>query len=207
MFRLDDADTTIRNMDVRKICLNTWDRICDRVSILASDLRFYWVVRDKSVLYGSLLAFGLVTGVALFISYMIQYSEDNKQIRCLALNIYHEARGEPTAGQFAVAEVTMNRVRSKRYPDTVCGVVYQQNWDQLRKRYVGMFSWTELDEPPVIKSKFWRQSFDIARKVYDGDYVPIGKLQGSLFYHARQIRPSWIKHKKPLARIGNHIFY
>ena len=99
----------------------------------------------------------------------------------------------------------MNRVQSRHYPNTVCKVVYQRNWDPLRKRYVGMFSWTELDEPPRLKSQFWSQSVRVARKVYGGDYIP--KLKGALFYHARQIRPSWARNKKPKARIGNHIFY
>src|SRR5881227_4294028 len=69
-------------------------------------------------------------------------------LRCLAQNVYFEARGEPVAGQYAVAEVTMNRKASGRYSDTVFGVVYQKNWDPIRKRYVGAFSWTEFDTLP-----------------------------------------------------------
>ena len=46
---------------------------------------------------------------------------------CLALNIYFEARNQPTSGQIAVAEVTLNRVASRNYPNTVCGVVKQSN--------------------------------------------------------------------------------
>jgi len=192
-------------MDVQRYWHDIRKKVSDRISFLASDLRFFWVVRDKTGLYMVLAAIGLLASVSLFTAYMLKNGEDNKQIRCLALNIYHEARGEPKAGQYAVAEVTMNRVRSRHYPDTVCKVVYQRNWDQLRKRYVGMFSWTEFDEPPRIKSQFWHQSLKIAQNVYNGDYTP--KLKGALFYHARQIRPSWIKGKKPLAKIGNHIFY
>jgi len=192
-------------MDVQRYWHDFREKVSDRISFLASDLRFIWVVKDKSGLYLVLAAIGLLAGVSLFTAYMLKYGEDNEQVRCLALNIYHEARGEPRAGQYAVAEVTMNRVRSKHYPDSVCKVVYQRNWDQLRKRYVGMFSWTEFDEPPRIKSQFWQQSMKIAQNVYAGDYTP--KLKDALFYHARQIRPSWIKGKKPLAKIGNHIFY
>jgi len=143
--------------------------------------------------------------VSAFTSYMIHYDNEKTQIRCLALNIYHEARGEPSVGQYAVAEVTMNRVHSKHYPDTVCNVVYQKNWDPSRKRYVGMFSWTELDESPKLKSRFWKQSVRVAKKVYDGDYIPI--LNGALFYHALYVNPRWARTMKPLARIGDHIFY
>ncbi|NIO43392.1 MAG: hypothetical protein GTO41_26515, partial [Burkholderiales bacterium] len=57
-----------------------------------------------------------------------------QELNCLALNVYHEARGEPMAGQYAVAEVTMNRVASRRYPNTVCKVVFQKKWDVLRGR-------------------------------------------------------------------------
>jgi len=192
-------------MDVQRYWHDIRERVSNRISFLASDLRFFWVVKDKTGLYLVLAAIGLLAGVGLFTAYMLKYDDDNEQIRCLALNIYHEARGEPRAGQYAVAEVTMNRVRSKHYPDTVCQVVYQRNWDQLRKRYVGMFSWTEFDEPPRLKSRFWQQSLTIANKVYKGNYTPV--LKGALFYHARQIRPSWIKGKTPLAKIGNHIFY
>jgi len=192
-------------MDVRKHWDDFREMISTRLSSIATDLRFVWTVKDKTGLFLVLAAIGLLAGVGLFTSFMIQYNKDNQEVRCLALNIYHEARGEPKAGQYAVAEVTMNRVRSKYYPDTVCEVVYQRNWDQIRKRYVGMFSWTELDEPPRIKSRFWQQSVAIAKNVYDGDHIP--ELKGALFYHARQVRPSWIKGKKPLARIGNHIFY
>lgn len=194
-------------MDVRKYLDDLRDRASTRISILASDLRFIWVVKDKTGLYFALVALVLLAGVGVFTSFMLKYNEDNKQIRCLALNIYHEARGEPKEGQYAVAEVTMNRVRSKHYPNTVCSVVFQKNWDEIRKRYVGMFSWTELNEPPQLKSRFWNQSFAIAENVYNGDYVPIKKLKGALFYHARQIHPSWTKNKKPVAKIGNHIFY
>jgi len=190
---------------VRKHWDDFRETISTRVSLIATDLRFAWTVKDKTWLYLVLATFGLLAGVSLFTAYMIRYNKDNQEIRCLALNIYHEARGEPKAGQYAVAEVTMNRVRSKYYPDTVCEVVYQRNWDQIRKRYVGMFSWTELDEAPRIKSRFWQQSVAVAKNVYDGNYVP--KLKDALFYHARQIRPSWIKGKKPVAKIGNHIFY
>lgn len=179
------------------------------VSALASrwwsDLRFYWTVKDKTLLFLGLMIPIMFTGFGMFISNALNQRVENEQIRCLAMNIYHEARGEPLAGQFAVAEVTMNRVRSKHYPNSVCEVVYQRNWDQIRKRYVGMFSWTELDEQPRIKSRFWQQSVEVARRVYRDDYRPT--LKGALFYHARQIRPSWIKNKKPKARIGNHIFY
>lgn len=130
---------------------------------------------------------------------------ERQGLTCLALNVYFEARGEPMAGQYAVAEVTMNRVASGRYPDTVCGVVYQRNWDYLRKRYVSAFSWTEFKTRPEPRGEEWRQALKIAEEVYYRRQEP--KLANALHYHADYIKPSWSRELKPLARIGNHIFY
>lgn len=179
--------------------------ITARLSIWWSDLRFRWVIGDKMILaFGGLISVVIIS----FSLFLFQYSDirdASREVTCLALNIYHESRGEPRAGQFAVAEVTMNRVASKHYPNTVCEVVYQQNWDVRRKRLVGMFSWTELDKKPELKSSLWRHSRKIAEAVFDGDYIP--KLSGALFYHARYIKPRWARYKRPKARIGQHIFY
>src|SRR5688572_22282571 len=58
------------------------------------------------------------------------------ELRCLAENIYFEARGEPLKGQYAVAEVTLNRMVSPFFPDSECDVVHEKRWDPLRKRFV-----------------------------------------------------------------------
>lgn len=130
---------------------------------------------------------------------------DERNVACLARNVYFEARGEPMAGQYAVAEVTMNRRASGRYPDTICGVVYQQNWDPLRKRYVGAFSWTELSSVPAPMGEEWQRAWKVAETVYHGRQAPV--LEDALFYHASYVKPSWAKGKQPIARIGRHVFY
>ncbi|TLZ19962.1 MAG: hypothetical protein E6K26_04220, partial [Gammaproteobacteria bacterium] len=61
-------------------------------------------------------------------------------LRCLAENIYFEARGEPIAGQYAVAEVTLNRTQAQHFPHTVCEVVHETRWDPGRRRHVADFS-------------------------------------------------------------------
>jgi len=104
-----------------------------------------------------------------------------------------------------VAEVTLNRVASPRYPNTICEVVYQKNWDRIRRRYVGAFSWTEFDTRPKLKQKEWQRSTKIAEAVYHQHKEP--EVDGALFYHARSIKPSWARKKKPVAHIGQHIFY
>lgn len=166
---------------------------------------FYWHTRDRSNWLFFCLLILPATAVALVIYFSLTQRDDNQQLVCLALNVYHEARGEPTAGQYAVAEVTMNRVASSRYPNTVCKVVYEKNWDYIRHRYVAAFSWTEFDSVPKPEKRMWQQAWDVANVVYFNRHA--SKLQGVLLYHARHIRPSWARGRKPVARIGRHVFY
>ncbi len=166
---------------------------------------FHWQLKDKTAYVLVSLFILVIVSVPLLSYQLVQYKKYQQEIKCLALNIFHEARSESEAGQLAVAGVTLNRVASKRYPDTVCEVVYQKRWDRIRKRYVSQFSWTEFDEPPKLKSKAWYRAWEIAEKAYQQkDRI---HLKGAIFYHARYIRPSWARKKKPIARIGSHIFY
>lgn len=168
-------------------------------------LLFYWHTRDRSDWpFFSLLTLPVIA-VALITYFSLTQRDDNQQLVCLALNVYHEARGEPLAGQYAVAEVTMNRVASSRYPNTVCEVVFEKNWDYIRRRYVAGFSWTEFDSVNKPQARMWKQAWDVANAVYFKRHEP--ELEGVLFYHARHIRPSWARGKKPVARIGRHVFY
>lgn len=172
-------------------------------------MQSWWYTRDKS----QLGFVGALLGVLLLISAgfygLIADAEHNKQVnrdlRCLALNIYHEARGESEAGRYAVAEVTMNRVDSRYFPDTICKVVHEQRWDRIRKRHVGAFSWTELDLKADLSDPAYKNAKKIAEDVYYQRHQP--RVKGALFYHASYIRPSWARTKKKVARIGRHIFY
>jgi spore germination cell wall hydrolase CwlJ-like protein len=132
-----------------------------------------------------------------------------RSIKCLALNIYHEARGEPLSGQYAVATVSMNRVNSDRYPDDVCRVVYQKGWSRKHQRYISAFSWTSFThEKDVIpkEDKAWRQAFNIAKNVYQ-DNKRSDKTRNALFYHADYVKPKWAAQKTKITKIGRHIFY
>jgi spore germination cell wall hydrolase CwlJ-like protein len=126
-------------------------------------------------------------------------------LHCLAENIYFEARGEPLDGQYAVAEVTLNRVASLRFPDTICEVVHEARWDPLRRRRVAAFSWTELPVRSKPRGAAWQQAMLAAAAVYDGRYIPV--VPDALFYHASSVEPYWAKAKKSVATIGSHIFY
>jgi N-acetylmuramoyl-L-alanine amidase len=168
-------------------------------------VRVYWYTANKTP-----WVFALIAGLAIALfGFAIQANfarqDDRRNLACLARNVYFEARGEPVAGQYAVAEVTMNRKASGRYSDTVCGVVYQKNWDPLRKRYVGAFSWTELEATPIPMGEEWQRAWKVAEAVYYRREAPV--LEGALFYHANYIKPSWAREKQKLARIGKHVFY
>jgi len=127
------------------------------------------------------------------------------QIQCLAMNIYHEARGEPIAGQYAVAEVTLNRTHSRSFPSTVCKVVYQKHWNTQRKESIYAFSWVGQTVTTNFNSAAWRQAVRIARNVLTGDRIPT--LHGALYYHSVDVKPEWARRHKRLAIIGRHIFY
>jgi spore germination cell wall hydrolase CwlJ-like protein len=126
-----------------------------------------------------------------------------REQRCLAEAIYFEARSEPEAGQAAVAQVVLNRVKSGLYPSTVCGVVYQN-----RNRHLAcQFSFAcegrslRINEPDA-----WRQAVRIARQVTDGTTY-LADIGGATHYHANYVRPFWANRLKKMDRIGRHIFY
>jgi N-acetylmuramoyl-L-alanine amidase len=177
-------------------------------------LWLFWYGTDKAAwLFVLFLGLILATfGFALRAVFAHQDASRNlvrethtQNLTCLARNVYFEARGEPLAGQYAVAEVTMNRKASGRYPATICEVVHQQNWDPIRGRYVGAFSWTELDSLPTPSGEEWQRAWQVAEEVYYQRRSPA--LHGALFFHATHIQPAWAQEKRRVARIGNHVFY
>ncbi len=130
-------------------------------------------------------------------------ADPGDEIRCLALNIYFEARSEPEAGKRAVGHVVMNRVSSKRFPGTVCDVVRQGG--ELR-RYRCQFSWwcDGRSDTPLNKRE-WNRSSEIALAVYWGRTED--PTAGALWYHADYVKPSWRKAFERGPQIGRHIFY
>jgi len=126
-------------------------------------------------------------------------------LECLAENIYFEARGEPLKGQYAVAEVTLNRTRAQNFPHTICGVVHEMRWDPARKRPVADFSWTELSGLSPEDGPAWKRAMAVASDAYDDLHDPV--VPGALFYHARSVRPGWARTRTAIMTIGNHVFY
>lgn len=126
-----------------------------------------------------------------------------KEQLCLATALYFEARGEPARGQVAVAEVILNRVHSPRYPDTICGVVYQN----AKRRNACQFSFACDGKPDKIKEKkAWALAERIAADVIAGRQR-VGEVASATHYHARYVSPYWASSMRRLARIGQHVFY
>ncbi len=124
-------------------------------------------------------------------------------LRCLALNIYWEARSEPLDGQIAVAAVTLNRVRDARFPNEVCDVVYQGG---ETRRHRCQFSWWcdgKKDEP--LEAAAWQRANVLAR-LAKADVLS-DPTDGALWYHADYVDPFWAHSKEKLTKIGRHIFY
>ena len=127
-----------------------------------------------------------------------------RQLGCLAKNIYHEAGSEPFEGKVAVAQVTLNRTNSGKFPGDVCKTIYQKNI--FYEKVVCQFSWTcdrDVAFKPTNRANY-NESMIAAQKVLLEDYR-LPSLKNALFYHADYINPNW--GKKPIAHIGRHIFY
>lgn len=124
-------------------------------------------------------------------------------VTCLAMNIYYEARNQPIEGQIAVAQVVMNRVKSKQFPNSVCGVVYQKA--EIKGKEVCQFSWLCEDYPKVPRNiDQWIVSKNLAKLVIHGKVKDYSK--GALFYHATHVNPGW-KNVTQTVKIQDHIFY
>ena len=111
-------------------------------------------------------------------------------LACLALNVYHEARGEPVEGQVAVALVTLNR--AARDTRRVCSEVW--------KPY--QFSWT-IKTPPVRDMRAWHRAHEVARAAWSmPDFTG-----GATHFHADHVSPRWASTKRRVGKWGRHIFY
>ena len=126
-----------------------------------------------------------------------------KSEKCLAEAVYFEARGEAVRGQIAVAQVVLNRAFSGKYPETVCGVVYQNK----NRHYACQFTFACDNTPDVIREPdMWDRARKIAKAMLDGKlWLP--EVDRSTHYHAYWVRPSWVSEMKKMYRFGVHTFY
>jgi spore germination cell wall hydrolase CwlJ-like protein len=119
-----------------------------------------------------------------------------ESLLCLALNLYHEARGEGPDGMMAVAQVTLNRVHHPDWPDTICEVVYQTS----------QFSWTNGKTEHPGDSEEWTFAKAVTIDVLIGDAHSVLDHR-ALFFHATSVQPVWADDMLLLGQIGDHKFY
>jgi spore germination cell wall hydrolase CwlJ-like protein len=127
-----------------------------------------------------------------------------KQLDCLARNIYYEAGSEPFEGKVAVAQVTINRAEDGNFPSDICQVVYQKNI--VYEKVLCQFSWycssATLHKP--INGPVYTEAMEVAKKVLlEGFRLP--SVKEALYFHGDYINPGWKRER--VAKIGRHIFY
>ena len=134
----------------------------------------------------------------------VSAAQRTKELECLTRNIYWEAASEPFEGKVGVAQVTLNRVASGKFADSVCGVVYQKN--VFYEKVVCQFSWycEGNHKMKAVHGTLWRESEEVAKKVLlEGFRLP--SLEKAMYYHADYVSPGW---KLPrIEKVGRHIFY
>lgn len=133
----------------------------------------------------------------------VSMSVSKKQLNCLSQAVYFEARGEAYRGQVAVAQVVMNRVNHRLYPNTICAVVFQNQ----HRRNACQFSFACDGAPERVNDKkSWKQAEEIARKVTGGSTY-LTEVANATHYHASYVYPHWAKRMKRVTKIGLHRFY
>ncbi|KRR26745.1 hydrolase [Bradyrhizobium lablabi] len=126
-----------------------------------------------------------------------------KSEKCLAEAVYFEARGEAVRGQIAVAQVVLNRAFSGKYPETVCGVVYQNKHRHLACQFT--FA-CDNNKDVIREPDMWERAKKIAKAMLDGQlWLP--EVDKSTHYHAYWVRPSWVNEMKKMYKTGVHTFY
>ncbi|MEQ6202651.1 cell wall hydrolase [Sulfitobacter sp. HNIBRBA2951] len=124
------------------------------------------------------------------------------EFKCLTEALYFEARGETLKGQFAVAEVIRNRVKSKRFPNSYCGVINQGTG----RKYACQFTYTCDGRPEIVSEPAAHARVaKVARATLDGKSPDV--TDGATFYHTTAVKPSWASKFKRTARFGVHLFY
>ena len=135
----------------------------------------------------------------------VTMAQREKELECLAKNIYYEAGIEPFEGKVAVAQVTINRTKSPHFPKDICGVVYEKNI--IYNKVICQFSWYCESHTKVkpIHAATYKESEAVAKKVLLEGYRLSIISEDVLYYHADYVNPRWKKQR--VAKIGKHIFY
>lgn len=118
-----------------------------------------------------------------------------KDVECMAMNLYQEARGEGVDGMLMVAEVVLNRMEDGRFPKTVCGVIYAK----------GAFQWTSKKHKKVAEPEKYKVALHVAEEVLSGQADLVGT--DALFFKASGSKSKFHSGRTFLGRYGNHDFY
>ncbi len=162
------------------------------LALIMSVWMLHWVVVDKLEKFEPIESSQITTAMR------------ERQLNCLSKNIYYEAGGEPFEGKVAVAQVTLNRVNSGKFPNDICKTIYQKNI--VYEKVICQFSWAcDRDtgaRPPNNAS--YKESVEVAKKVLLEDFR-LPALKDAMYFHGDYINPGWKREK--VAKIGRHIFY
>ncbi len=145
-----------------------------------------------------IIAVMTVLGKAYSLDFEKTAHEDRQEIYCGAQNVYFESQGEPSLGMVAVSQVVLNRVKNKRWPNTICEVIWQDK----------QFSWThdgKSDRIP-LGSKYQRRLWMKSVYMFLIAHTEEDVTNGATHYHNTSVSPWWTKDMVVTAHIGNHIF-
>ena len=157
-----------------------------------------------------------IIGIMIVIPQSQLPNTPDRSAECLALNMYHEARGQGIAGELAVTAVVLNRVNDKRYPNTICEVVEQgptrASWQDPKIRFPVknrcQFSWFcdgKSDTPR--NKKIYNRMYNLADAILGNEISFLDITGGATHYHADYVSPAWAKTKMKTVEIQDHIFY
>jgi spore germination cell wall hydrolase CwlJ-like protein len=169
-------------------------KITHQVAPDYTSIKTYGIVEDHVVQIPDLPALPKASRPFLILTNENFHTSD-RALTCLAKNIYYEARGEGEYGMYAVAQVTINRLKTGYWGNTVCKVVYARS----------QFSWTLDKELKKPHGESWAESLRIAHSVLNGEQVE--SLMTALFYHATYVNPRWRDRDAKIKQVGAHIFY
>lgn len=131
----------------------------------------------------------------------VPFTVSERDVKCLADNIYYEAGNQPLSGKVAVAFVTLNRLMAKGFPSSVCGVVHQKTAN------VCQFSWV-CERPRRFEARVYEEARAVAKAVVNGYNTHIqDPTSGALFFHTTYVKPRWRHQFIRTAQISDHIFY
>ena len=135
---------------------------------------------------------------------LVSLRDKERQLDCLAKNVYFEAGSESFEGKVAVAQVTLNRSKSDRFPKDICQVVYQKTL--VSQKVICQFSWycTNGGRPKILHQELYKESYEVAKKVLLENFR-LSSMKDAMYFHAVYVHPNWGKQR--IGVIGNHVFY